>query len=82
MLAETGDAAVGDATGIEGTGGIEPDGLGAFIRLGILGANDGWSITQLLAEAQARFVAELARTGATEIEAIFGRLIHVAGVRA
>ncbi len=38
-------------------------GCGQLIRLGILGANDGWSVTQLLAVTQARLAAEHARTG-------------------
>lgn len=47
-LVETGDSAGGGAHGIEGTGGTEP-GNDAFIRLGLLGANNGWSVTWLLA---------------------------------
>jgi len=50
------------------------EGGGAFIRLGILGARDGWSVTQLLAVALARFEAELARTGAAEVAEIVRHL--------
>ena len=42
----------------------------AFIRLGLLGANDGWPVAQLLAVAQARFTTELARTGEPKVETI------------
>lgn len=66
-VVETGDSARGGAKSI---GGREPSSASAFIRIGILGANDGWSVTQLLAAAQARFAAELARTGEAEVEAI------------
>jgi hypothetical protein len=78
-LVETGDSAGGGAHGIEGTGGTEPSG-GAFIRLGLLGVNDGWSVTQLLAVAQARFVVEFARVGAPEVEAIIRCLERAAAV--
>ena len=78
-VVETGDAAGGGTKSIEGTGGTEP-GAGAFIRLGLLGANDGWSASQLLAVAQARFAAEFARTGAPEVEAIIRCLERAAMV--
>jgi hypothetical protein len=45
-------------------------GGGVFIRLGVLGAHDGWSVTQLLAVALARFEAELARAGSAEVAEI------------
>jgi hypothetical protein len=44
------------------------NGGGVFIRLGILGAGDGWSATELLSVARARFEAELAHTGEPEVE--------------
>jgi hypothetical protein len=43
---------------------------GVFIRLGILGVRDGWSSTELLAVALARFEAEVARTGETAVAEI------------
>ena len=49
-------------------------GVGAFIRLGILGAHDGWSMTQLLAVALARFEAERARTGEAEVACPYSAL--------
>jgi hypothetical protein len=51
-------------------GGNAGEGGGVFIRLGILGAMDGWIVSQLLAVALARFEAELARTGAAEVAEI------------
>jgi hypothetical protein len=56
------------------------DGGAAFIRLGLLGANDGWSIGQLLVLARARFAAELARAGGAEVEAIIRCLDRAAAV--
>ncbi len=55
------------------TGG-EADGGAAFIRLGLRGGRDGWSVTQLIMVAQARFAVEFARSGAPEAEANFLRL--------
>jgi len=45
---------------------------GVFIRLAILGPYDGWSVTQLLAVALARFEAEQAHSG----EAVLGDIVR------
>ncbi len=52
------------------TGG-EVDGGAAFIRLGLRGGHDGWSVTQLIMMAQARFAVEFARSGSRESETTF-----------
>ena len=52
------------------TSGNAGAGGGAFIRIGILGAHDGWSVSRLLAVALARFEAELARAGEAEVAEI------------
>ena len=56
------------------------NGDGVFIRLGILGAGDGWSVTELLSVARGRFEAELARTGEPEVEGIILSLERAAAV--
>jgi hypothetical protein len=55
------------------TGG-EADRGAAFIRLGLRGGHDGWSVTQLIMMAQARFAVEYARSGAPDSETTFLRL--------
>ena len=56
-----------------------PDG-GAFIRFAICGPYDGWSVTQLLAVALARFEAELAYSGEAALAEIVRHLELAAAV--
>ena len=56
-----------------------PDG-GVFVRLSILGPYDGWSVTQLLAVALARFEAELAHSGEPALVEIVRHLERAAAV--
>ena len=51
---------------------VETSDGGAFIRLAILGPFDGWTVTQLLAVALARFEAEQAHSG----EAVLAEIVH------
>ncbi len=61
-------------------GGEADGGAAAFIRLGLRGGRDGWSVTQLLAIAQARFAVELARSGAPVAKAILRHLENALAV--
>ena len=56
-----------------------PDG-GVFVRLAILGPYDGWSVTQLLTVALARFEAELALSGEPALAEIVRHLERAAAV--
>jgi len=65
-----------ETSGLPGRG----RGGGVFIRLSILGPYDGWSVTQLLAVALARFEAELAHSGSPELAEMVRNLERAAAV--
>jgi hypothetical protein len=59
---------------------VEVAGGGAFIRLAILNAFDGWSVSQLLAVALARFEAAQAHSGESVVAEIVQHLDRAAAM--